>query len=125
MWIDFIDRTRELLCDAKVSHDDIAFLSGLDKQWINRIKTCSEGAARREDASCIQKLHDWLIVLEVASGSPRFEPDEMLLHLGETAVYYYRHRQSDGLFPTNEREHILQAASAQLKDMRHGLPQAQ
>jgi hypothetical protein len=125
MPIDIVDRTRELLASTSMSHDEIGYLTGLEKSWINRFERCAETLAPLEEASRIARLHDWLIVLELASGTPRFGPREALLRLGETAVYMYWQRQTtqrSGLLVNNECAAILAMAEARLAQLRMSLP---
>ena len=122
MWIDFLDRTRELLCEAEVSTSELAFHTGLSQRWIDCIRSCTDDeSAALDDASKLARLHDWLVVLELARPTPRFGPEPLLRSLGETAIALYEHRQrtaSSGLIPISERESILRDAKAQLRQGR-------
>jgi hypothetical protein len=119
MWVDFLDRTRELLCEAEVSTGELAFHTGLSQRWIDCIRDCTDDdSATFDDASKLAKLHDWLVVLELAKPTPRFGPESLLRSLGETAVAFYEHRQqtaSSGLIPISERASILRDAKARLR----------
>jgi hypothetical protein len=92
---DFVDRTRQLLADSRLGRDDIARHTRLSRTWIEGFAACTEAQARQMDASLIARLHDWLILTDLASAEPRFGPGEAILLLGQTADYLYR--QSRGV----------------------------
>lgn len=118
MPIDFVDRTRELLDSSLLGRDDIAHHTRLSRDWIEKFADCTDDEARHMDASFIARLHDWLILTELASARSLFGPDAAMLFFGQSAAYLYGQRQdpqNGGLITINERAHVLKAATKRMQ----------
>ena len=118
MMIDYELRTRELLQESRVPLPELADLAGVHPRIVERLARSSEESVVRIDASCISRLHDWLILTELASDAPLPAPTEALVALGNAALCIQRQaRRSDGLLIKNERAHVLVRAAARLNAM--------
>jgi hypothetical protein len=76
------------------------------------------------DVSRVARLHDWLVLTELAADDPLWGPEDALVHLGNAALYMYRHRQRPelgGLITQNERARIIKRATARLDAIRNRL----
>lgn len=119
--IDYLSRTRELLATSHASHSDIAYLAGIQQSWVVDFSRRNEKQASTMDVSCIARLHDWLILTELAAADSQWDPEDALIVLGEAALYVYRHRQNPqlgGLLTQNERAPVLKRAAARIDEFR-------
>lgn len=55
---ELLNRTRKLAGESKMTHEQLANATGLNKWWMAKFR---QGAINNPGILTVQKLHDWLV----------------------------------------------------------------
>lgn len=119
--LDILDRTKELMQSRLETIGDISFHTGLEVAWLTAFANRTLDQCRSMDVSNVCRLHDWLILLELACPIQRYGCDYAMQVIGDAACYLEKARLLDmisGLLPLGECWEVWGRAQARVDGLR-------